>query len=185
MSVQYRSLDSIGFPGYRVGDDGSVWSCLRLVYTGYGNASRISPFWHRLKPCQCRKTRRLLVSLCVSGKRFVRHVHTLVLLAFVGPRPEGMEACHFPDRDPANNHLTNLRWDSIAANHADAVKHGTKGPGEKHPRATITDDIVLAIRAEARLCRGFRGWRAPLAKKYGISMRCLKHILGRTSWTHI
>ncbi len=30
-SVAYRSLDFLGFPDYRVGDDGSVWSCRKMA----------------------------------------------------------------------------------------------------------------------------------------------------------
>lgn len=52
-------------------------------------------------------------------------LHRLVLEAFVGPCPEGMEACHFPDRDPSNNRLSNLRWGTRSENRFDAVKHGT------------------------------------------------------------
>lgn len=36
-------------------------------------------------------------------------VHQLVLLAFVGPAPEGMESLHADD-DPSNNHLSNLSY---------------------------------------------------------------------------
>ena len=173
-SITYKSLDFIGFPKYRVGDDSSIWSS----HSGH---------WQRLKPAQCRKTKRLIVSLCHGGKSRSSHVHTLVLLAFVGPRPEGAEACHFPDRNPANCNLTNLRWGSSKDNHSDAVIHGTKGPGELHPRATITAEIVLAIRAEADAFRrkGWRGWRFVLARKYGMTDRCLKHIIDRTSWKHV
>lgn len=174
MLPNYKSLDFMGFPEYRIGDDGSIWSC----HSGY---------WRKMNPAQCRKTRRLIVSLCRNGTRQSAHVHTLVLLAFVGLRPEGLEACHFPDRNPANCRLDNLRWGSSADNHADAVAHGTKGPGELHPHASITNEIVLAIRAEAAVYRrnGWRGWRWVLAQKYGISERCLKHIIERTSWNHI
>lgn len=52
------------------------------------------------------------------------YVHTLVLEAFVGPRPAGKEACHW-DGNPANNLLANLRWDTRSANQFDSVRHGT------------------------------------------------------------
>ncbi len=50
-------------------------------------------------------------------------IHTLVLEAFVGPRPEGMEACHFDD-DATNNKLENLRWDTSLANKQDMARNG-------------------------------------------------------------
>ncbi len=37
-------------------------------------------------------------------------VHRLVLLAFVGPRPDGMECLHGPDPTKSNNAITNIRW---------------------------------------------------------------------------
>jgi len=46
-------------------------------------------------------------------------IHKLVLEAFVGPRPDGMEACHSPDSKGDNNSLGNLRWDTKVANLAE------------------------------------------------------------------
>jgi len=51
-------------------------------------------------------------------------VHTLVALAFIGPRPPGHEVCH-NDGNPMNNNLSNLRYDTISGNRRDAVEHGT------------------------------------------------------------
>lgn len=51
-------------------------------------------------------------------------IHCFVLEAFVGPCPEGMEACHW-DGIRSNNRLPNLRWDTPKANHEDSVRHGT------------------------------------------------------------
>ncbi len=54
-----------------------------------------------------------------------KYVSHLVLEAFVGLRPPGMEACHAPDPDVQNNRLRNLRWDTHRSNVADSVKLGT------------------------------------------------------------
>jgi hypothetical protein len=43
------------------------------------------------------------------------YVHDLVLLAFVGPKPEGLEVCHGNDVK-ADNRLQNLRYDTRSAN---------------------------------------------------------------------
>jgi hypothetical protein len=51
-------------------------------------------------------------------------VHRFTLEAFIGPRPEGMEACH-GDGIRSNNRLSNLRWDTPKANYEDSVRHGT------------------------------------------------------------
>ena len=60
--------------------------------------------------------------LCRGGRREKKYIHRLVLEAFVGPCPAGMEACHWDD-NPANNHLTNLRWASPSQNLMDRVRN--------------------------------------------------------------
>lgn len=64
------------------------------------------------------------VTLSKRGLRRSVFVHVLVLSAFVGPRPEGQEACH-GDGVRLNNNLSNLRWDSRSENQKDSVRHGT------------------------------------------------------------
>ncbi len=62
------------------------------------------------------------VNLDLDGKTYSRSVHQLVLETFVGPRPEGMEACHYPDDDKSNNRLENLRWDTHGENAKDKYR---------------------------------------------------------------
>lgn len=71
-----------------------------------------------------RKDGRLSVVLNREGRRRTRLIHQLVLEAFVGPRPNGMEGCH-NDGICTNNVWTNLRWDTRAGNAADTKRHGT------------------------------------------------------------
>jgi hypothetical protein len=52
------------------------------------------------------------------------YVHRLVLSAFVGSCPPGMECCHWDD-DKANNTVWNLRWASRSANIKDCVRNGS------------------------------------------------------------
>ena len=66
----------------------------------------------------------LMVNLSRQNTARRRKVHRLVLEAFVGPCPDEMEACHFPDRTRSNNRLANLRWDTRKANWSDSVAHG-------------------------------------------------------------
>lgn len=67
-----------------------------------------------LKPC-LNNNKRPIVTLRKKKKSYSKHVHRLVLEAFVGPCPEGCEADHI-DRDKSNNKLENLRWLNIAEN---------------------------------------------------------------------
>lgn len=72
-------------------------------------------------------------------------VHILVLEAFQGPRPPGMEACH-NDGDRTNARLDNLRWDTKKANQADKVLHGTAARGERQGSAKMTLELVQWVR---------------------------------------
>jgi hypothetical protein len=59
-------------------------------------------------------------------------VHSLVLKAFIGPRPDGMVIRHL-DGNPANNRLDNLAYGSQSENLFDAVRHGTNvNAGKTH-----------------------------------------------------
>ena len=53
----------------------------------------------------------------------MRKVHNVVMEAFVGPQPEGMDVCH-NNGIKTDNRLVNLRYDTRSANGLDAVKHG-------------------------------------------------------------
>ena len=58
-----------------------------------------------------------------DGRRKNRMVHHLVLEAFVGPCPPGMECCH-NNGDPSDNRVENLRWDTKKSNMQDIKRHG-------------------------------------------------------------
>lgn len=172
-TVEYRDVP--GFPGYRIGDDGSVWSCLKRG-TRVGRGCRFSDTWRRLIPRPHARTGHMQVSL----QKHPYSVHRLVLLAFVGPCPEGMEACHFPDRDPSNNRLINLRWDTRGANRTDSAIHGTIQRGERHHKAVTTDAQVIAIREE--FAAG--GRQSDIAKRHGLSRPVICDIVNGKSWRH-
>jgi len=67
-----------------------------------------------------------------------------VLIAFVGPKPYGMEACH-NDGDCTNDIHSNLRWDTPVNNKADMLRHGTRLRGERHPLSKVTDQQAREI----------------------------------------
>lgn len=58
-------------------------------------------------------------------------VHTLVLEAFAGPKPEGMEARHL-NGNSRDNRSVNLTWGTRSENNLDRVAHGT----HQHTRKT-------------------------------------------------
>jgi hypothetical protein len=112
-------LDIPGHQGYQVSSRGKVRSVDRVVVRSNGVQRR-------------HKGQVLKQSLSTYGYPKVtlgRHtqekVHNLVLLAFRGPCPEGMQACHFND-EKTDNCLENLRWDTPKANMIDALRNGTR-----------------------------------------------------------
>ena len=76
-------------------------------------------------------------------------VHTLVLIAFVGPRPDGLMCCH-NDGDPTNNHLDNLRWDTGSANMQDMIRHGRYKNGPALAARKFNASEIQQIRIERR-----------------------------------
>lgn len=61
----------------------------------------------------------------INNKNY--YVHTLVMLAFVGPRPHGME-CRHTDGNEKNNRADNLEWATHTRNIQDKKWH----KGSKH-----------------------------------------------------
>lgn len=163
--VAYRSVP--GLPDYCVGDDGSVWSRLQ------------SEKWRRMAT-KTRKDGRVCVDVRVDGHRVEYRVGTLVLLAFVGPRPVGMECCHW-DGDPSNNHLYNLRWDTRKGNVADSIRHGTFFRGAR-PRSTkLTTEQVVKIRELSEAGMPF----GSIAKIFSIDWTSVRDIVRRKTWKHV
>jgi hypothetical protein len=116
-----RWLSIPGYEGYYdVSDFGRVRSLDRIVLQA-GWPRRVDG--RELRQYVDREGRHW-VNLTRNGRGSSQKVARLVLLAFVGPAPEGMICCHSDD-DTHNNNLTNLRWDTQSANRFDSVKNGT------------------------------------------------------------
>jgi hypothetical protein len=127
----------VGADGYAVGRDGSAWS--RMVC---GRANRFGE-WHRLNQATSHGYKIISVKWN-NGFRRTIGVHILVLEAFVGVRPQGMEACH-NDGNPGNPAIGNLRWDTPSANNRDKIEHGTLLFGSKIGNAKLSEDQVCEI----------------------------------------
>ena len=111
-----------GFEGhYEVSDFGRVRSLPRYVTDRRG---RRRPVHERVLRQSDNGGGYQQVVLALAGRRHSITVHRLVLEAFVGPCPPGLEAWH-NNGDQKNNHVTNLRWDTHAENNRDRFRHGT------------------------------------------------------------
>lgn len=122
---------------------------------------------------------RAYISLCKNYLKERWYIHRLVLTAFVGPCPDGFEACH-NDGSPLNNKLENLRWDTHLSNLADKKKHGTQINGERHKLAKLTKDKVLKIRSlQGKISH------QKLSEIFNVSRRLIGGIMSRTKWKHV
>lgn len=99
-----------------------------------------------------------------------RYVHTLVLEAFVGSRPTGLVACH-DDDDTDNNALSNLRWDTQAANVRDAIESGAHPASQRGTRPHARAGEVAELRARGMSLRKIA---TQLGMSYGAVWRAAK-----------
>lgn len=114
-------LPVVGYEGhYEVSDAGGVRSVSRTTTYRDGRV-----FTYAGQPIKAVPDPRgyLYVALWMNGHGVTRPAHQLVLEAFVGPRPEGMETLH-GNGVPGDNRLGNLRWGTHAENAQDTLRHG-------------------------------------------------------------
>ena len=162
------------YPGYYADEKGGVFS--DKARNGRNKNGQL----RQLKPVLnvCRGY--WACSLRIGGVTKTVTVHHLVLDAFVGPRPHGMECRHL-DGNKENNRLENLRWGTRSENERDKIAHGTDHRGEKHHAANLTWQQVEQIRREYRRhTPGFM--QKDLAKKLGVSRRTVEKVLNNRTW---
>ncbi len=107
VSEEWRPV--VGYEGlYEISNQGRVRNMRRLL---------------RPTPDASRGGRRS-VMLTADGRKKRHNVATLILEAFVSPRPDGLLACH-NNGDATDDRLDNLRWDTPQANALDAVDQNT------------------------------------------------------------
>jgi len=184
MAVTYPTIPGVrfkdieGFPGYCIGDDGSVWS--RWKPHGGTYPAPVHE-WRRLATAFVYGY--IIVTLRQPDRnlprRITRYVHRLLLTAFVGPCPEGMECRHL-DGCRTNNQLSNLVWGTRAENISDRIAHGSCR-GERNGRAKLTEDQVREARKMREEGANFRA----IGRKLGINRVTVKAIIMRKTWRHI
>lgn len=109
----------VGWDAYEISDQGRVRSVDREVWDCRGRLRRLKG--KLLAPTFSQGYFR--VSLSLDNHAFKVKVCSLVLEAFVGPHPEGMECCHGPGGS-ADDRLENLRWGTSSENKFDIVRAG-------------------------------------------------------------
>jgi hypothetical protein len=148
----------------------------RYMVSSFGNVrslfARNRTYAIRLKPTKpsvnpYRKVQ-LYDGIHSEGQSF--KVCVLVLRAFVGECPEGMESCH-ADTNCSNDRLDNQYWGTRKENMQDSVLAGKMG-GENHYAAILTDAQVGRIREMGKQFTGVE-----LARIFKVSKSLISAIL--------
>lgn len=170
---QWRAVP--GWEGYyEVSDHGRVRSLPRTV--PHGRHGTVQVRGRILRQSET-ESGHLRVRLAKGGKTFLYAAHRLVLAAFVGPCPEGLEACH-NNGNPKDNRMVNLRWDTREANRRDMFDHGTVYQLNKTqcPRGHALEGRNLkpdAVRKGYRTCLACaraRNRKSNLRRRHGMEM---------------
>ena len=134
-----------------------------------------------LKPCVDRDGY-LFAGLFKNNKRLAcPKIHRLVLEAFIGLRPSGLEGRHI-DGNKTNNRLSNVEWSTHAANENDKYSHGTIMSGSKNGYSKLTESDIVKIRKLWETGR-FTQWG--LALEFGVGQSCIWSVIHRKSWNNV
>lgn len=115
-----------------------------------------------------------------TGATRRKYVHQLVLEAFVGKCPAGLQALH-GEGGACDNSLRNLRWGTPAQNQLDRFRDGTDGCGERNPLAKLTAKAVRFIKKNyISYDREFGS--SALARKFGVSQGAVWLVLSGKTW---
>lgn len=123
---------------------------------------------------------RFMTPIIMNGVCRNKFISRLVLSAFCGPCPKGLEAAHL-DGNRTNDRIENLKWVSSKDNNSHKVAHGTDIRGEKGGLAKLTTAQVLNIRD--RIKKG--EMMTVLAKEFSVSPRAISLIRDGQTWRHL
>jgi len=133
------------------------------------NRGRVRSFWNkdgkRARPYMMTLSNKdgyHQTSLRKNGKTHTFGVHVLVLLAFVGPRPNGMECIHL-DNNRANNNPHNLKWGTRSENQQMRVN---SNPESYRNRRYLSKDEIAEIKIK---CSYNNITQVEVAAQYGVS----------------
>ena len=163
-------LPIVGYEGfYEVSDCGRVRSVTRTLSNGHKWRGRVRKTHNNPSGYPS-------VNLSRDGKYKTKNIHRMVLEAFCGPAPMGMDCCH-NDGNPENNMLKNLRWASRSENAMDRVSHGTANRGENH-------GMTKLCKLDVWLIRNCNTTQRNMANFFGVSESTIHNVITGKTWMH-
>lgn len=135
------------------------------------------------------------VILSKNASKKAMFIQRLVLMAFVGPRPEGCDAAHL-NGIRTDNRFQNLKWVSRIENIRHRDLHGTTARGDRHGmrihkgkvagerngKARLKRTDVMTIR---RLYLSGQKTQAQLAMDFGVKEPAIWKIVNNRAWKEV
>lgn len=149
-----------GWPGFHVTADGRMRG----------------PSGRELRPMK-RSSGHLFVTRGIKSTKL--YVHRAVLLAFVGPCPEGQEGRHL-NGSPGDNRLENLAWGTVIQQREDDKRNGVF----LRRRALVAKMTAPRIRAIRRFARLGLSSRA-IGDRVGLSHTNVQKVLRGERWSDV
>jgi hypothetical protein len=159
---EWRAID--GFPLYEVSDQGRVRRCRK------GG--------HRVLKPMVSTNGYFQVSVYSAGKGRRVLVHSLVALAFLGPRPADKREINHRNGVKRDNSAANLEYVTPQENKRHAAAAGLSARGERNAATSLTDADVAQMKARLRA-----GWpQVAVAARYGVGRSLVSRVATGTSW---
>ena len=165
-----------GNPDYQVSSMGNVRSWLR----GGNHKKRNAGYPRDLK--KSNQGSYQSISLPGGETRGYQHrtIHSLVMLAFIGPRPSGYDIAHM-DGDSRNNNISNLKYCTRKENENMKIMHKTNPIGERNGQSKLQGWQI----AEMKYLAGKGVGQQKIAVLFDIDHSVVSDVLREKSWKHI
>jgi HNH endonuclease len=147
---------------------------IREVRVGVPQYERVMARVERIGECLEFMGARRTAGYGVVGNR---GAHVIVWEHYNGPVPDGLMVRHTCDNPPCVD-INHLLVGTQKDNRQDAVQRARTAVGERHGRAKLTPEQVIAIRADDRSAKA-------IARAYGMSDVQILNIKKRKSWSHL
>lgn len=165
--------DVPGWPGYRVGSNGSVLSCR-------DNGGNMTDTWNQRVLAVDRDGYHKL-ALHNHRKTWFTGAHVLVALAFIGDKPFRGSIVLHQNGNRCDNRVCNLRWGTHKENSIDRDSHGTTARGALNGRAKLSTEDVIAVRVAHRHGESCRA----IAKRLGMAKSTIVRICNGRAWRSV